>query len=179
MKRFLILMLCCLVAFPSMAQKKEQRVAGGKSVVFVSANDTKISVYINEELQNAQPQGMVEIKNLEAKQYDVRVTCVDPQGNTVNKELKFAPTAKRNHFLVTFFRGQLKVESTDGTAMSSPKFNSNRRHRDGHASGKPIHRPHRGPDSLGQRHLDSVLQNLPAVHDAKAKGHSRPTDMAE
>lgn len=69
-------------------------------LTFTSATDAKFFVYLNGKLQNEKSTGMVTIKNLEDKDYHVRIVIDDPFEVAVTRTIR--PDRKHNEYSVKF-----------------------------------------------------------------------------
>ena len=69
-------------------------------LTFTSATDAKFFVYLNGKLQNEKSTGMVTIKNLEDKDYHIRIVIDDPFEVAVTRTIK--PDPKHNEYTVQF-----------------------------------------------------------------------------
>ena len=70
------------------------------SLTFTSVTDAKFFVYLNGTLQNQRSSGMVTLKNLEDKDYHIRIVIDDPFEVAVTRTIR--PDAKRNEYTVKF-----------------------------------------------------------------------------
>ena len=70
------------------------------SLTFTSITDAKFYVYLNGTLQNQRSSGMVTLKNLEDKDYHIRIVIDDPFEVAVTRTIR--PDAKHNEYTVQF-----------------------------------------------------------------------------
>ncbi|MBO7489433.1 MAG: hypothetical protein J6T88_04055 [Bacteroidales bacterium] len=74
--------------------------AQNQTLTFTSITDAKFFVYLNGKLQNERSSGMVTLKNLEDKEYHIRIVIDDPFEIAVTRTIK--PDNKHNEYTVQF-----------------------------------------------------------------------------
>lgn len=74
--------------------------AQNQTLTFTSITDAKFFVYLNGKLQNERSSGMVTLKNLEDKEYHIRIVIDDPFEVAVTRTIK--PDPKHREYTVQF-----------------------------------------------------------------------------
>lgn len=93
MKKFVILATCLLALAGSL-------LAQGRTLTFTSVTDAKFFVYLNGRLQNEQSSGMVTLRDLDDKEYHVRIVIDDPYEVAATKRIR--PDAGGCEYTVRF-----------------------------------------------------------------------------
>lgn len=70
------------------------------SITFTSVSDAKFYIYLNGELQNEHPSGMVTLKHLDNKDYHLRLVVDDPFEISLTRTIR--PSSKCPEYLVVF-----------------------------------------------------------------------------
>lgn len=81
MKKIVLILMICLLGITSWAQECCHQNANTpqRTLIVKATNDQKFIVSLNGKKQNTQAQSLVEIKNLDDKEYVVKVDVVTPK----------------------------------------------------------------------------------------------------
>lgn len=90
-----------------------------RTLTFTSITDAKFFVYLNGKLQNERSTGMITLKNLEDKEYHVRIVIDDPY--EVATTTKIRPDEKGSEYTVRFnaVRERIYLKKSDSSKNRS------------------------------------------------------------
>lgn len=91
--------------------------AQGRSVTFTSVTDAKFFVYLNGKLQNEHSTGMITLRDLEDKEYHVRIVIDDPFEVATTKRIR--PDANGSEYTVRFNAVRERVDLKKSDSRSS------------------------------------------------------------